>query len=93
VEATVQDRRRRIDFRPRSHPCTQPGCGQNVIPEPEAGERSVALDLDVVQVLLEESCACSFQKRSFFMRYFPLSISKGNRELFLLRSFRPWSSF
>lgn len=50
-------------------------------------------DLDVIQVPLEESCICSLQKWSFFMRYFSLSISKGKRELFLLWSFRPWSSF
>lgn len=49
--------------------------------------------LDVVQMLLEELCVCSLQKWSFFMRYFSLSICKGNRELFHLWSFRPWSSF
>lgn len=42
VETMVRDRRRRIHFRHRSHPCTGPGCGQKVHPNPEASEHSGA---------------------------------------------------
>lgn len=66
---------------------------QNRLLNPKAGEHLWPHDLGAVQVLLEDSCIHSLQKLSFFMRCFSLSISKGNRELFLLRSFRPWSSF